>query len=66
MNFQETPSNGRRQIAEKANCSKNKVPLITDRSQPNLQHLQHMRRRCKVWIFRKIHLMKSEIQPRRH
>jgi len=37
LNFQENPSIGTRNTAEKVHGSSSTVPLISDRSQPNLQ-----------------------------
>jgi len=37
LNFQEKPSIGTRNTAEKLHCSSSRMPLIRDRSQPNLQ-----------------------------
>ena len=39
INFQEHPSNGSRDTDDEAQGSSSKVPLIIDRSQPNLHRL---------------------------
>ena len=42
------------------------MPLIIDRSKPNLQSLQGISGGCEVRIFGKIPPIETEIQPRRH
>jgi hypothetical protein len=52
--------------AEQVQCSLSKVPLVIDRSQPNLRLLQRMCVECQMRIRRKIPPMEDEIQPRRY
>ena len=52
MNFQENHSNGSRDAAEKLYCSSNKVPLIIDRSRPNLCLLSRICVECQIWIYK--------------
>lgn len=48
MEFQENPSHGSRNTAEEELLSQSKVPVIINRSQPNLLLLLRMRIKCKV------------------
>jgi hypothetical protein len=54
------------ETAENAECYPGKVPVITDRSQPNLQARYCMHRTCKVRIFMKIPSIEAEIQLKKH
>jgi len=58
VNSQENPSNTSPDTAEKAVL---KVPLHSDRSQPNSRRVYSLRVKCEVWIFMKIPLMEIEI-----
>jgi hypothetical protein len=51
MELQENPSNVILVTAEKVLYSSRTVPIIIDRSKPNLRRFQSMRGQCWVWDF---------------
>jgi len=59
MYLKENTSNGTRDTDEKAQCSKSKVPLFINRTQPNSNRFYYMRGVCEVRIFKKNPSMES-------
>ena len=66
MNYKENPFNGRRDTTGKVLCTPNKVPLISDQSEPKLLRLWQMHGECQVWSFRKIPPLEAELRAKRY
>jgi hypothetical protein len=64
--FQEKLYSGNRVTVERVLFIPNEVPLITDRSQPNLYFGYSIRRECKLSILRETPRMEAEIQLKGH
>lgn len=63
-NYEEISSNESQDTAEKELSSPSKVPLVSDRSQPNLRRLKCMCGECEVQSFRKIPSEVTDIETK--